>query len=207
MERNFINNIESEQLRIFAHFYNLLDIGSGGEKVPLSFLESNKIPYNSREDFKASNLQDRVLRGLQGALDASAEGKNLYILSEESSFDGIFPVDAIIVVGNKFKPSKYSVLAIVEIDGPQHYREDGSLRRKDLLKEFMYSRKHPNCQFFRIRYDEANRLGEDVIGNNLAMKVIKIFQANKSPIASFFQNIYSSTEKAFVWSMRNKIFE
>jgi hypothetical protein len=59
-------------------------------------------------------------------------------------------------------------VAILEVDGPQHYRSDGKLHRKDQLKESMYLRRHPAASFHRIRWDEVEVLGNLQLTEELA---------------------------------------
>ena len=107
--------------------------------------------------------------------------------------------NALICINNKFKVNKNEVLAILEIDGPQHYRDDGALRRVDLLKEFMYLKRHPEAFFCRIRWDEANKLGGDAIGESLAEQILQTAESNKNPfsgINKLVSNFVEKTKKA-----------
>ena len=200
------SNVELEQLRIFAHFYETLKIGASsdvirGARVPRVFLEFESLEgsYLSRE-MRGSNLQHRVIEGLQSALNALEKDKNpyvkdIYIDVEVSSFGGILPVDALICINNKFKVNKNEVLAILEIDGPQHYRDDGALRRVDLLKEFMYLKRHPEAIFCRIRWDEANKIGVRVIGESLAEQILQTAESNKNPFSGINKLVGNFVEK------------
>ena len=204
------SNIELEQLRIFAHFYDTMKIGLSndvirGTRVPRNFLGSDEVAYFNR-NLKGSLLQSRVVDGLQRSLNNlnDLNSYDIFISPEVSSFGGIFPVDALISLNNKFHPIKTDVLAILEIDGPQHYREDGALRRKDLLKECMYLKKHPKAIFCRVRWDEANKLGVDAIGQSLACKILELAErGQKNNPLNIFDNIVSRTRRAIAWGMRN----
>ena len=78
-----------------------------------------------------SQLQRRIIKGLEKSLLQNVqEGKKFKVALEWSSFDGVFPVDATVCLGGE-------VISILEVDGPHHYRHDGKLRRKDMLKEAM----------------------------------------------------------------------
>ncbi len=217
ISRTPTSNIELEQLRIFAHFYETFKIGVSndvirGTRVPRMLLEveSAEVSIINREG-RGSNLQDRVIEGLQAAFIAMEGDNNPYVKDiiidpEISSFGGILPVDALVIIDNKYKVNKNDVLAILEIDGPQHYREDGTLRRVDLLKEFMYLKRHPKAIFCRVRWDEANKIGVDAIGNSLACQILQIAETNKNPLSGIgkaLNNVLEETQKAFVWGMRN----
>lgn len=211
------SNVQLEQLRIFAHFYDTSKIGLSndmirGTRVPRDFLVGDLETQFSRE-LKGSNLQDRVVEGLQTSLN-KMDFHDILITPEVSSFGGIFPVDALISLGGNEQMMSHAkatikdkdVLAILEIDGPQHYREDGTLRRKDLLKECMYLKKHPKAVFCRVRWDEANKLGIKAIGESLASKIQELADRKKNPLADFdrmFGNIISNTQKEFAKIMRN----
>jgi len=170
-----------------------MKIGAGRDVVPRQFFEVDYEAMHTRE-FKGSNLQDKVTQSLQCALDSSTalRGVTFEIATEQSSFNGILPVDAIILIRDTNNAAKMRVLAILEIDGPQHYREDGSLRRKDLLKESMYLKRHPGAVFLRVRWDEVNKVGIDVVGSSLASKIIdQLMKPQENVIMSFFKSIFS----------------
>ena len=65
-------------------------------------------------------------------------------------------------------------VAFVEIDGPQHFHyssADGcisKLKRKDIMKETLYRKKHPLATFTRIRFDQVDHFGSNYIGRNIA---------------------------------------
>jgi hypothetical protein len=46
-------------------------------------------------------------------------------------------------------------VAFIEVDGPHHYRSDGCLLRKDILKETLYRMKYPYATFTRIKFDQV----------------------------------------------------
>ena len=100
------------------------------------------------------------MQGIRSGLDELhylyEDSSELKVVNEVSSFNGVFPIDAMIF-------EKGNVVAMVEIDGPQHYRDDGQLKRKDLLKQSMYENLHPGRLFKRIRWDEANKVSVGVI--------------------------------------------
>ena len=170
-----------------------MKIGAGRDVVPPQFFDVDYESLHSRE-FKGSNLQDKVTQSVRSALESSAMSKDIEveITSEQSSFNGILPVDAIVTMTQRYNPRKKRVLAILEIDGPQHYRVDGSLRRKDLLKESMYLKRHPGALFFRVRWDEVNKVGFDRIGSSLAVKIVeKIQKSQENLVTSFLKSLLS----------------
>jgi hypothetical protein len=92
---------------------------------------------------------------------------------------------------------------MLEVDGPHHYRHDGKLRRKDLLKENMYIKKHPDSLFHRIRWDEANRVGSEKVGEELAMKILEISKENNNYLYNSLKSIQRSLNDFFSWGLRN----
>jgi hypothetical protein len=125
----------------------------GSEQRPLLFRADKEEKHR-----KSSALQSSVISVVQQAL--AVRHKGLQVEAEYSAFFGAFPVDATVFEGTK-------VIAFVEVDGPQHYSE-GSLRRKDVLKEALYRRKHPLASFTRVRFDQVNSLGSVYVGRELA---------------------------------------
>ena len=65
-----------------------------------------------------SLLQTRVIEGLQKALHSTEHPHKFTVYSEQSSFQGVFPVDAAIYY-------EQEIICILEVDGPTHYRYDG----------------------------------------------------------------------------------
>jgi hypothetical protein len=88
------------------------------------------------------------------------------IYNEFNGFTGVFPLD-IAVYKNK------KLVAFVEIDGAHHYNIEGKLKRKDCLKEFLYSKKYPDIQIFRIRADQCEAIGNRKAGHALATWILK----------------------------------
>ena len=64
-----------------------------------------------------SLLQTRVIEGLQKALHSTEHPHKFTVYSEQSSFQGVFPVDAAIYY-------EHELICILEVDGPTHYRYD-----------------------------------------------------------------------------------
>lgn len=97
----------------------------------------------------SSRLQETVVASLAVALQS--RNTDLQIEDEYSAFNGAFPIDATVLEGG-------TPIGFIEIDGPHHYR-NGSLRRKDKMKEMLYRKKHPTASFTRVSYDQVRKLG------------------------------------------------
>lgn len=185
------NNLhEFEQVRIFSQYLHVMSYVSDVKRIPAHMLSVPLSQKNSFPTVAGSNLQDKVLMGLTEAIDSSEMRDRIKVDIEASSFDGVFPVDALIRLNN-------DVIAVIEVDGPHHYRYDGQLRRKDKLKASMYQHKYPQSTLYRIRWDEANKLGPAVVGAQLADLII-------SSTKSYKRSIFSDLQKLFEWGMRNE---
>jgi len=88
------------------------------------------------------------------------------IFNEFNGFTGVFPIDVAVYKNQK-------LVAFVEIDGAHHYNIEGKLKRKDSLKEFLYSKKYPNIEIFRIRSDQCEAIGHRKAGHALASWILK----------------------------------
>eukprot|EP01031_Cornospumella_fuschlensis_P028757 gene28757-34718_t len=75
--------------------------------------------------------------------------------------DEVFPVDIAI-----FRIGK--LVALIEIDGPIHYDSQGKLRRGDLMKELLYKETYKGVLFVRVRYEQVDKFGFQIIGKQLA---------------------------------------
>lgn len=227
---------EYEQLRIFAHYLNVMKFTSDIGRIPKELLASTA---REKDYGKGSRLQSRVLKGLQRGLSRlQVDGNDIQvemdtasalvpadertdndlfdfsldtlpiqaifgtnpvkfgISLEASSFQGVFPVDAAVVQG------KRDVVAIIEVNGPTHYRYDGRLKRKDQLKEAMYMKQHPDATFHRIRYNDANKLGSDYIGEEVANAVLGSVK-DQSPLGKMFRRTKQQLGDFFSWGLRN----
>lgn len=211
---------EIEQLRIFAHYVKVMQFVSDTKRVPESLLMNPQAwatPPPQRSVMSSSRLQERVVQGLEDALQAHAAERSqkqnrisavlaqfagsdhtagFRMESEISSFDGVFPVDAAVLRGQR-------ILALLEVDGPFHYRRDGRLRRKDMLKETLYRRQHPNSVFHRIRWDEEQKIGSDVLAKELVELVLKSSASQDNIIVESVRSVQKSMADFFCWSMRN----
>ena len=151
-----------------------------------------------------SRLQSRVTQGLIDALAAAAAeapGSVVQVAAEVSQFGGVFPVDAGII-----NSPTGEFIALIEVDGPHHYRPcDGRLRRKDRLKEAMYRKALPDCIFHRVRWDDANKVGSDIVGEELANLVLSNARSRDSGggISTLFRSMSRNVETFFGWSMRS----
>jgi hypothetical protein len=102
-----------------------------------------------------SRLQQSVITALSHALHQ--RHVDFELENEYSAFGGAFPVDCTVFDGDD-NQHKHPI-AFIEVDGPQHYKIDGALRRKDIMKELLYRKKYPGASFTRVRFDQVNRLG------------------------------------------------
>ena len=186
------------RIRAVTHFRSLLgcyEVRHGHKRIP-----SELAPTALNKDYgKGSRLQNRVLGGLTRGFEGqtTVDGQKVIVEVQEggikrsrprvspreslfnsgpqqfglqleaSSFEGVFPVDFCMVSSNNKE-----VVALIEVNGPTHYRVDGRLKRKDMLKQAMYMKRHPDATFHRIRYNEANKLGSDVIGEEVAAVIL-----------------------------------
>ena len=182
-----------EQLRIFAQYLRVMSYVTDTSRIPEELLTA---PDHLRP-LQGSLLQDRVMASLRTALSSSISSDQISINAEASSFDGVFPVDAAIKCNGQ-------VVALLEVDGPHHYRHDGKLRRKDKLKEAMYRKKYPYCTLYRVRWDEANKLGSDTVGKELADIIIPLAKDVQNPINNAFLNLQRSMNNFFEWGLRNE---
>jgi hypothetical protein len=123
---------------------------------PFLFVQPN---IENRQDPKTvSKLQQSVVSSISREL--KIRNDELKVRKEYSSFCGAFPVDAVVLEGDQ-------PVAFVEVDGPQHFVE-GQLRRKDLMKETLYRKKHPCATFTRVNFDQVDHLGAKYVGREVA---------------------------------------
>lgn len=162
------------------------------DSIPAAPVTVSSIPQRSQ-------LQRRVIESLELSLaDNLKEGKNFKVVLEVSSFGGVYPVDAAVYYGG-------DIIAIIEVDGPHHYRHDGALRRKDKLKEALYKKMHPDSIYQRIRWDEANKFGSDVVGAEMAEQIFE--SARQSGAASrAWKSLQRNMADFFSWGLRNEDF-
>lgn len=210
---------ETEQLLLFAQYVRALRSEAEASRIPKYLLDRSLVSVSwatslknplpdiaSRNLTYGSRLQTEVIKGLREALSSDDSVEPLRVQGEYSSFNGIFPVDAAVIFRGK-------VAALVEVDGPHHYRgicSPETLRRKDLLKQRMYGAVHPNVPFHRVTWLETNKHGARVVGGDLAAVVSSAQRKTDSEdktlagVARFaVSNFLSSFEKIFLWSLRN----
>jgi len=180
--------MENEQLRIFAHYLFAFRIVTDLTRIPNSLL---CLPIETNNSYSniMSNLQQELANDLRQSLELKYD-----IISEYSSFQGVFPVDIAIMKNNM-------LIALIEVDGPHHFRYDGSIRRKDKLKELMYTRMNPDILFHRIRWDEVNKYGSLLIAEEVAAMIIK-HSKNINYITSTIKSIEREFSSFFSWSLR-----
>lgn len=189
-----MNEQELEQIRIFSHYLKVFTYVIDERRIPPELLSSSN-GIVDMESVQNSRLQKRVVKGLRDAFTKSELNDQYEISLEVSSFDGAYPLDAIITKNGK-------MVALLEVDGPSHYRPDGRLRRKDQLKEAMYMKKHPDSIFHRIRWDEADKYGTIMVGSELVTLI-----TNTNRDVDQFTSIRITIQKTFHnfinWCLRN----
>jgi hypothetical protein len=163
-------------------------------------------------DFHQSHLQERVANSLYSSLQVylnnSIHDKNnrdynnnknvkYTVEIERSSFNGIFPVDIAILRNN------IEVIAFIEVDGPHHYRGDGSLRRKDKLKEALYIQKHPDCSMYRVRWDEENEIGAEVLSEEIINNIFLNLKKSDNVVVKEYEKLQKKLSNFFCWGLRN----
>jgi hypothetical protein len=194
---------ELEQIRIYSHYLQTMRYVTDTKRIPREFLEEGGGRINP-QPLAGSRLQSRVTQGLIDALAAAAAEAPesvVQVTAEVSQFGGVFPVDAGI-----FNTPTGELIALIEVDGPHHYRPcDGRLRRKDRLKEAMYRKALPDCIFHRVRWDDANKVGSDIVGEELANLVLSNARSRDSGggISTLFRSMSRNVETFFGWSMRS----
>ena len=189
-----MNEQELEQIRIFSHYLKVFGYVTDERRIPEELLNSSNGVVDL-QNVQNSRLQRRVVKGLRDAFTASGLNDQYEIALETSSFDGAFPLDAAIT-------KKGKMVALLEVDGPSHYRPDGRLRRKDQLKEAMYLKRHPESFFHRIRWDEADKYGITVVGTELAALVMKS-NVEENQATSFRINLLKAFDNFIKWCLRN----
>ena len=189
---------EVEQLRIFCHYVQVFNRISDNRDIPKSLLQFQPPSNNSTANsFRSSKLQSNLIDCLKASFDSDLFSHQYDVMSEYSSFNGAFPVDAAVF-------HKDRLIALIEIDGPHHYRSDGTIRRKDKLKETMYKAGNADCLFHRIRWDEANKLGAEAISMEVA-DLIDLHYRSMSAMTSLFRKSERAFANFFSWGLRNDL--
>ena len=189
-----MNEQELEQIRIFSHYLKVMKYVTDPRKIPSRFLQSGDGQVDMTS-VQGSRLQKRVVKSLKDAFTASELNSKYEISLEVSSFDGVFPLDAAITKNGE-------IVALLEVDGPHHYRVDGRLRRKDQLKEAMYAKRHPKSSFHRVRWDEAHKMGSELIGAELASLVLSSTQ-DVDPFTAATKACSKALSDFLLWGLRN----
>ena len=200
---------ELEQLRIFAHYLCTLKVVDEITRIPAYLLDSKStvLENNNKRNHTvgASKLQRLVLNGLQDVLASSTDKfqENIIVIPEFSGFAGVFPIDAVVMLGDM-------VVALLEVDGPHHYRGDGQIRRSDLLKEALYRKKFPDVGFHRVMYVEANKLGASEVGADIANMVLADIERIETAsggipgaMRRFTDYMFDFLDNGFKWTLRN----
>jgi hypothetical protein len=185
---------EAEKEQILIYLSTLQTLTPLGQNV----IDRPKCTLRADKPFvKPSKLQQSVVSALTTAL--RRKNADFEVEDEYSAFSGAFPVDATIFEGDK-------PVAFVEVNGPQHYREDGRLRRKDLMKEALYRGKYPDASFTRVRFDQINRLGPSYVGAQVAQFIsnsppVRVRCTAAAGVGSSFFPLYSSSSSPDVCSV------
>lgn len=211
---------ETEQLLLFAQYVLALRSETERSRIPSYLLDRSLVSVSwattLRDPLPAamsgnltygSRLQTEVVKGLREALTSDDGVEPVRVQGEYSYFNGLFPVDAAVVCQGK-------VVALVEVDGPHHYRglcSPETLRRKDLLKQKMYAAVHPAVPFHRVTWLETNKHGARVVGADLAAVILagqeKLYSDDRTVVGvarSAISSFVASFGSLFHWSMRNK---
>jgi hypothetical protein len=69
----------------------------------------------------------------------------------------------------------------------------------------MYRKALPDCIFHRVRWDDANKVGSDIVGEELANLVLSNARSRDSGggISTLFRSMSRNVETFFGWSMRS----
>lgn len=156
------SDIEKEQILIYIHLLHTVLPAS-----EVSLIDAHCPKHIIRADATndvPSKLQESVISSLTSAL--RRRNHALEVANEYSAFSGVFPVDATVFEGEL-------PVAFVEVDGPHHFHFSAAegrakLRRKDIMKETLYRRKHPTATFIRVRYDQVDHFGSKYVGSEIA---------------------------------------
>jgi len=156
------SDIEKEQILIYIHLLHTVLPAS-----EVSLIDAHCPKHIIRADATndvPSKLQESVISALTNAL--RRRNHALEVANEYSAFSGVFPVDATVFEGEL-------PVAFVEVDGPHHFHFSAAegrakLRRKDIMKETLYRRKHPTATFIRVRYDQVDHFGSKYVGSEIA---------------------------------------
>ncbi len=112
-----------------------------------------------------SYLHAQIVKHLVDSL--TEKDPNYSIFNEFSGFQGVFPIDCAVYKNNE-------LVAFVEIDGEFHYNPiNQELRRKDRLKEKLYSLAYPNIPLFRVKNEQVSVIGYPDSGRILASWILK----------------------------------
>lgn len=163
------SDIEKEQILIYIHLLHTVlpasEVSLIDAHCPKHIIRADAAHHHHHD--APSKLQESVISALTSALRRRNPNDDFEVANEYSAFSGVFPVDATVFEGEQ-------PVAFVEIDGPHHFHfsaaEGGrsKLRRKDVMKETLYRRKHPTATFIRVRYDQVDHFGSKYVGSEIA---------------------------------------
>lgn len=111
--------IETDRGKSWYQRFISLNYGINSNNDDDDDISSVEGKMNTKTAIKLSRLHERILDGLQEAVSSEitmANYRNQFrIVNEVSCFDGVFPVDIVIYRNDQ-------IVAMLEIDGPHHYR-------------------------------------------------------------------------------------
>ena len=156
------SDVEKEQILIYIHLLHTVLPAS-----EVSLIDAHCPKHIIRAD-ATNNVPSKLQESVISALTSALRRRNhaLEVANEYSAFSGVFPVDATVFEGEL-------PVAFVEVDGPHHFHFSAAegrakLRRKDIMKETLYRRKHPTATFIRVRYDQVDHFGSKYVGSEIA---------------------------------------
>lgn len=88
---------------------------------------------------------------------------------EFNGLQGVYPVDCAVYYDKQ-------AIAFIEVDGEHHYFTiDGvtTLHRTNKLKEWLYAFHYPDVPFFRVDVQEMNKMGLEILAEQLGKKIWK----------------------------------
>lgn len=186
------------QIQMFAHYavaaYRVLDADS---RVPKEVLQSVEVNLQTA---RVSDLQNRVTAALRTALLALATNPRdaFTVQAEYCHFGGVLPVDVAIIQHNQ-------VVALLEVDGPQHYRRDGCLTRKSQFKQSLYKRTLPNALFTRIAWKDVKQYGVETLVKYFVEELQK--DRSGSPWLRRWRGFKRGARSFVQWILRNSQFD
>ena len=152
---NTFTTIDRDQLNIYIAALESIPYGDKLVSTLFPAIQGVSGFYPSRPTMSSKFHSDTVKETIMYLNQDVNDGDDIYEIKNEFNglSRGIFPIDSAVYFGKK-------LIAFIEIDGEFHYKVMGQqLRRKDLLKEFLYQQTYKNIPLFRIRADQCAVIG------------------------------------------------